>query len=45
MALVENSILNHEQINHKVKRIAYQIYESNVEEQEVIIASHPNSLV
>ena len=38
MALAENSILNHEQINHKVKRIAYQIYESNVEEKEVIIA-------
>ncbi|WP_103864314.1 phosphoribosyltransferase family protein [Aquimarina sp. I32.4] len=33
-----NIILNHEQIQHKVKRIAYQIYESNVNEKEVIIA-------
>ena len=38
MALSENCILNHKQINHKVKRIAYQIYECNVDEQEVIIA-------
>ena len=38
MALTENCILNHDEINHKVKRIAYQIYESNVEEQEIIIA-------
>jgi pyrimidine operon attenuation protein/uracil phosphoribosyltransferase len=38
MGLTENCILNHEEINHKVKRIAYQIYESNVEEQEVILA-------
>ena len=38
MGLTENCILNHEEINHKVKRIAYQIYESNVEEQEIILA-------
>ena len=38
MALIENCILNHEEINHKAKRIAYQIYESNVEEHEVVIA-------
>ena len=38
MALSENCILNHIEINHKVKRIAYQIYECNVNEQEVIIA-------
>jgi pyrimidine operon attenuation protein/uracil phosphoribosyltransferase len=38
MALSENCILNHTEINHKVKRIAYQIYECNVNEQEVIIA-------
>ncbi|WP_029037736.1 phosphoribosyltransferase family protein [Salinimicrobium xinjiangense] len=31
-------ILDHQQINHKIKRIAYQIYESNVEEEEVILA-------
>ena len=38
MDLTESCILNHDEINHKIKRIAYQIYESNVEEQEVIIA-------
>ena len=38
MGLTENCILNHEEINHKVKRIAYQIYESNVEEQDIILA-------
>ncbi len=31
-------ILNQEQIKHKIRRIAYQIYESNVEEKEIIIA-------
>lgn len=31
-------ILTHEQIAHKIKRIAYQIYENNVEEQSVILA-------
>lgn len=31
-------ILDHTQISHKIKRIAYQIYESNVEEREVILA-------
>lgn len=38
MALQENSILSHEQILHKIKRIAYQIYECNVSENEVILA-------
>ena len=38
MALQENSILSHNEINHKIKRIAYQIYECNVNEEEVIIA-------
>tara|TARA_Y200000002_G_C22591641_1_gene625484 strand:- start:402 stop:914 length:513 start_codon:yes stop_codon:yes gene_type:complete len=38
MALSQNCILNDEQINHKIRRIAYQIYESNVEEKEVILA-------
>lgn len=38
MALSQNCILNNEQINHKIRRIAYQIYESNVEEKEVILA-------
>lgn len=31
-------ILNQKQIRHKIRRIAYQIYESNVEEKEIIIA-------
>jgi len=31
-------ILNHSQIVHKVKRIAYQVYETNANETEVIIA-------
>lgn len=34
----KNTILNHQQIQHKIRRIAYQIYESNVNEQEVILA-------
>jgi len=34
----KNIILNHQQIQHKIRRIAYQIYESNVDEQEVILA-------
>ena len=38
MALEENCILNQIEINHKIKRIAYQIYECNVNEQEVVIA-------
>ncbi len=33
-----NPILSHEQIQHKIKRIAYQIYETNVNEKEVVIA-------
>lgn len=31
-------ILNNEQINQKITRIAYQIYESNVEEEQIILA-------
>lgn len=33
-----NRILTHEQIQHIVKRIAYQIYEANVNEKEIIVA-------
>ncbi len=32
------TILNHNQINQKIKRIAYQIYEANSSENEVVIA-------
>lgn len=35
---MQNKILSHEQIQHKTKRIAYQIYEANVEEAEIVIA-------
>ena len=33
-----NIILDHNTINHKIRRIAYQIYESNVKEDEIILA-------
>ena len=35
---MSNKILQHEEIQHKIKRIAYQIYEANVDEPEIIIA-------
>jgi len=35
---MQNKILSHDQIQHKVRRIAYQIYEANVNEKEIIIA-------
>lgn len=38
MTATKHIILNHNEINHKIKRIAYQIYESNVDETEVILA-------
>lgn len=38
MTTENNIILNSVQINQKIKRIAYQIYESNSDEKEVIIA-------
>lgn len=31
-------ILDSEQIQHKIKRIAYQIYENNVSEKEIVLA-------
>lgn len=31
-------ILNHREIEHKIRRIAYQIYESNIGEKELILA-------
>lgn len=31
-------ILNHNQISHKIRRIAYQIYESNVNEEQILLA-------
>lgn len=38
MTLSKQIILNHQDILHKLKRIAYQIYESNVNESELILA-------
>lgn len=35
---MEQTILSHVQIQHKIERIAYQIYEANVSEEEIIIA-------
>lgn len=38
MEVKNNIILNHKEINHKIRRIAFQIYESNVNEKEVVLA-------
>jgi len=38
MTTESNILLNTVQVNQKIKRIAYQIYESNSNEKEVIIA-------
>ena len=34
----KNLILSHQEIQHKIRRIAYQIYETNVDYDEVILA-------
>jgi pyrimidine operon attenuation protein/uracil phosphoribosyltransferase len=34
----QNTILNHQEIAHKIKRIAYQIYETFVDDDEIVIA-------
>ena len=34
----QQTILTHQQIQHKIRRIAYQIYETNVDENEIILA-------
>jgi pyrimidine operon attenuation protein/uracil phosphoribosyltransferase len=38
MTASKQIILSHEEINHKIRRIAYQIYESNVDGNEVVLA-------
>lgn len=38
MEAEQTIILNHQQITNKIRRIAYQIYESNVDETEIILA-------
>ncbi|MCP4976314.1 MAG: phosphoribosyltransferase [Maribacter sp.] len=35
---MQNKILSHQKIQHKIRRIAYQIYEANVAEKEIVIA-------
>jgi len=35
---MQQTILSHQQIQHKIERIAYQIYEANVSEEKIIIA-------
>ena len=39
----QNIILNHLEIEHKIKRIAYQIYETFAEENEIILAGIANN--
>jgi pyrimidine operon attenuation protein/uracil phosphoribosyltransferase len=39
----KNIILDNQQIEHKIKRIAYQIYESNVDETDLILAGISSS--
>jgi len=36
-------ILNNQQIAHKIKRMAYQIYENNIDEKEIILAGIKNN--
>ena len=38
MTLVANQILNQQQIDHIIRRISFQIYETNSEEKTVILA-------
>lgn len=38
MKIKLNTVLDHQAIQHKIKRIAFQIYESNGNEKEVILA-------
>ena len=40
---MQNIILNKEEIQHKTKRMAYQIYETFVDEKEVVLAGISNS--
>ena len=40
---MENIILTHKEITHKTKRIAYQIFETFVSDEEVILAGIANN--
>ena len=39
----KNIILNHQEIEHKIKRIAYQIYETFINEEEIVLAGIANN--
>ena len=42
----KNIILTHQEINHKIKRIAYHIYETFVDTDELVLAGiAPNGYV
>lgn len=43
MQEISTIILDKKQIAHKIKRIAYQVYETNVNEKEVVIAGIVNN--
>ncbi len=38
MELTDNQILNHTQVLQKIRRIAFEIYENNFEENQIVIA-------
>jgi pyrimidine operon attenuation protein/uracil phosphoribosyltransferase len=40
---MQNRILNHTEIAHKIKRIAYQIYETFVDEDTIVLAGIANN--
>lgn len=39
----QNIILNHQEIEHKIRRIAYQIYETFADEHEIVLAGIANN--
>ena len=39
----QNIILSHQEIEHKIRRIAYQIFETFVDEEEIILAGIANN--
>ena len=39
----KNIILNHQEIEHKIKRLAYQIYETFADEDKIVIAGIANN--
>ncbi len=43
MAKEENLILNKEQIQQKIRRIAYEIYENNYQEKKLFVAGLPET--